>query len=137
VNVVGGFAPNDRLVVNALAGDDVLDASGVAAGALLLTLDGGDGNDIVIGGDGDDRLLGGAGDDILIGNAGNDTIDGGPGTNIVLDDLTTTTTTAASFADATWVKGHIHVANGKTVIDHGGKQRALPHADLSGLLGSK
>ena len=33
--------------------------------AILLTLDGGDGDDVLIGGDGNDTLLGGAGDDVL------------------------------------------------------------------------
>src|SRR5262249_51552366 len=49
VNVAGGFAPNDRLTINTLAGDDVIDASGVAAGATPLTLAGGDGDDVLIG----------------------------------------------------------------------------------------
>ena len=52
VNIVGAEAANDRLTVNALAGDDVEDASGVAAGAIQLTLSGGDGDDVLIGGDG-------------------------------------------------------------------------------------
>ena len=85
VSVSGGIAGSDRLTVNALAGDDVVDASGVAAGAMLLTLDGGDGDDVLLGGAGDDTLLGGAGDDVLIGGPGNDTLDGGPGSNIVID----------------------------------------------------
>ena len=53
----------------------------------LLTLDGGDGDDVLIGGDGDDTLLGGAGDDVLIGGAGTDTLDGGPGDNVVIQSL--------------------------------------------------
>ena len=52
VNVTGAEAANDRLTVNALAGDDVVDASGLSAGAIQLTLDGGDGDDVLIGGDG-------------------------------------------------------------------------------------
>ena len=47
---------NDRLTVNALAGDDVVEASGLAAGAIQLTADGGDGNDVLVGGDGNDIL---------------------------------------------------------------------------------
>ena len=65
VSVSGAVAANDRVTVNGLAGDDVLDASGVAAGSALLTLDGGDGDDVLLGGAGDDTLLGGAGDDVL------------------------------------------------------------------------
>ena len=87
VSVSGGIAGSDRLTVNALAGADVVDATGLAAGSALLTLDGGDGDDVLLGGAGDDTLLGGAGDDVLIGGPGNDTLDGGPGDNVVLDAL--------------------------------------------------
>jgi Ca2+-binding RTX toxin-like protein len=128
VSVSGAIAGSDRLTVNGLAGDDVLDASGVAAGSILLTLDGGDGNDILLGGAGDDILLGGAGDDILIGGPGNDTIDGGPGDNIVLDDLATVTSASAAGTD--WLTSHAHTFNGKTVLDLNGKHRTLPHANL-------
>ena len=72
VNVTGAEAANDRLTVNALAGDDVVEASGLAAGAIQLTADGGDGDDVLVGGDGDDVLLGGAGDDVLLGGPGID-----------------------------------------------------------------
>jgi hypothetical protein len=50
VNVTGAEAANDRLTVNALAGDDVVEASGLAAAAIQLTADGGDGNDVEIQG---------------------------------------------------------------------------------------
>ena len=70
VNITGAEAANDRLTVNALAGDDVVEASGLAAGAIQLTADGGDGDDVLIGGDGDDTLIGGDGDDVLIGGPG-------------------------------------------------------------------
>ena len=50
VNITGAEAANDRLTVNALAGDDVVDASGLSAGAIQLTADGGDGDDVLIGG---------------------------------------------------------------------------------------
>ena len=84
VNITGAEATNDRLTVNALAGDDVVDASGLAAGAIQLTADGGDGNDVLIGSAGNDTLLGGAGDDVLIGGPGQDILDGGPGNNILI-----------------------------------------------------
>jgi Ca2+-binding RTX toxin-like protein len=133
VSVTGGSAVSDRLTVNALAGDDVLDASAVAEGAMLLTLDGGDGDDVVLGGSGDDTLLGGAGDDVLIGGPGNDTIDGGPGSNIVLDTFGANRVTAAAFAGKDWLKAHVRTVNGKTALIVGGKLRTLPHADLSQL----
>jgi Ca2+-binding RTX toxin-like protein len=86
VNVTGAEPDKDRLTVNALAGDDVIDASGVSVGAILLTENGGDGADVLIGGAGNDNLIGGAGDDVLIGGPGLDTLDGGPGNNILIQD---------------------------------------------------
>ena len=98
VNITGAEAANDRLTVNLLAGDDVLDASGLAAGAIQLTADGGDGNDVLIGGDGNDVLSGGAGDDVLIGGPGNDIIDGGDGDDIEIQSLGADTVTSATTA---------------------------------------
>jgi Ca2+-binding RTX toxin-like protein len=84
VNVTGAEPANDRLVVNALGGDDVVEASAMAAGTIQLTANGGDDNDVLIGGDGNDVLTGGEGDDTLIGGLGLDVLDGGPGDNIVI-----------------------------------------------------
>ena len=82
VAIRGGRA-TDKLTVNALGGRDVVNASGLATGALRFAANGGTGNDVLIGGAGNDTLLGGDGDDVLIGGPGNDLLDGGPG-----DDLT-------------------------------------------------
>jgi Ca2+-binding RTX toxin-like protein len=79
VNITGSEAANDRLRVNALAGDDVVEASALAAGAIGLAADGGDGNDVLVGSDGADVLAGGAGDDVLVGGLGIDVLDGGDG----------------------------------------------------------
>ncbi|GJD53157.1 hypothetical protein OPKNFCMD_5928 [Methylobacterium crusticola] len=79
-----GFDAGDRLLINGLGGDDVVEASGLAASGILLTADGGAGDDILIGGAGIDTLLGGAGDDVLIGGPGLDVLDGGLGSNIVI-----------------------------------------------------
>jgi Ca2+-binding RTX toxin-like protein len=84
VNITGAEAALDQLFINALAGDDVVDASGLAASAIQLTADGGNDNDILIGGAGNDVLLGGNGDDVLIGGPGVDVLDGGPGDNILI-----------------------------------------------------
>jgi Ca2+-binding RTX toxin-like protein len=81
VHVTGAEADKDQLAINALAGDDVVQASGLTAGAIGLVADGGDGNDVLIGGQGNDVLRGGAGDDILIGGPGQDVLDGGAGNN--------------------------------------------------------
>ena len=84
VTITGAEAANDRLSVNASAGDDVVEATGLAAGAIAFTADGGQGDDVLLGGAGNDILLGGDGDDVLIGGPGFDTLDGGSGNNIVI-----------------------------------------------------
>jgi Ca2+-binding RTX toxin-like protein len=84
VNITGADPAIDRLNINTLGGDDVLDASGLSDGSILLAADGGDGDDVLIGGAGNDTLEGGNGDDILIGGPGQDVLDGGPGNNILI-----------------------------------------------------
>ena len=84
VHISGAESANDRLIVNALAGDDVVDASGLSADAIQFAANGGDGDDVLIGGAGNDTLSGGAGDDVLIGGLGQDILDGGPGNNILI-----------------------------------------------------
>jgi Ca2+-binding RTX toxin-like protein len=84
VNIRGAEPANDRLTINALAGDDVVEASGLALGAIQLTADGGADDDVLIGGDGNDVLLGGDGDDVLIGGPGIDVLDGGGGKNVII-----------------------------------------------------
>jgi Ca2+-binding RTX toxin-like protein len=86
VHIVNFEAANDRLTVNAGNGDDTVDASGLPADAILLTEDGGNGDDLLIGGEGDDTLLGGNGDDTLIGGPGQDVLDGGHGDNHLFQD---------------------------------------------------
>lgn len=84
VNITGAEAVNDKLTVNSLAGDDVVQASGVTATALLFAADGGQGDDVLVGGDGNDLLMGNDGDDVLIGGLGLDVLDGGTGDNVVI-----------------------------------------------------
>ena len=72
----------DKLVINTLGGDDVVDASTLDA-SIVFQADGGDGDDVLLGGAGVDTLLGGLGDDVLIGGAGLDILDGGVGSNVI------------------------------------------------------
>jgi Ca2+-binding RTX toxin-like protein len=133
VSVSGASAANDRLTVNGLGGADVIDASGVAAGSIPLTLDGGDSDDVLIGGAGDDTLRGGAGDDVLLGGPGSDALDGGPGDNVVIQSLGADTTTSATVTGERWLATHARTIRGKTVLTIDGKQRTLPRADLARL----
>jgi Ca2+-binding RTX toxin-like protein len=133
-SVSGAIANSDRLTVNALAGADVVDASGLAANSALLTLDGGDGDDVLIGGSGGDVLLGGNGDDVLFGGPGADTIDGGPGDNVVVDSLGLSAVASATVAEEDWLATHARTVRGRTVLDLGDEQVTLPRADLADLV---
>ncbi len=72
ISINGSEGANDTLVINTLGGNDKIDASGLAAGVTHLTIDAGDGNDIIIGSGEADVLIGGAGNDVITGGLGND-----------------------------------------------------------------
>jgi Ca2+-binding RTX toxin-like protein len=93
---ITGFEANDRIVINGLGGDDVIEASGLSG--MLLTANGDDGDDVLVGSPGNDTLLGGAGDDVLVGGGGQDVLDGGPGSNVVIQSAVLGQFMASSFA---------------------------------------
>jgi Ca2+-binding RTX toxin-like protein len=134
VDITGAEAANDRLTVNAVAGDDAVDASGLAAGSIQLTANGGDGDDVLVGGDGDDVLSGGPGDDVLIGGPGTDIIDGGDGDDIEIQSLGVDTVTSATAASKSWLAANARIVRGKTVLNSGGKEHTLAGTDLSQLI---
>ena len=83
------------LTLNALGGDDVINASVARSRGIQLTMNGGlgediligsEGNDLVNGGDGNDTALMGAGDDTFVWNPGddNDTLEGQAGADTML-----------------------------------------------------
>ncbi|HJZ89497.1 MAG TPA: hypothetical protein VKE40_01405, partial [Gemmataceae bacterium] len=85
---LGAADPGDSLTVNTLGGHDKVTATGLVAGVLQFTADGGDGNDSLFGSQGADNLLGEAGNDFIFGDngddnafmgAGNDTFQWDPG----------------------------------------------------------
>ena len=130
VNISGSEAANDRLNANLLAGDDVLEASNLAAGAIKLAGDGGEGDDLLVGSDGDDVLLGGAGDDVLIGGLGSDVLDGGADDNVVIQSVGGDTVRAAGTVGEEWLDDHGRTVNGKAVIEADGARWTIPRADL-------
>jgi Ca2+-binding RTX toxin-like protein len=71
--------PGDNLEVAGLDGIDSISATGLAAGTISATLDGGNGNDRIAGGPGVETLRGGDGNDSIDGNGGNDAADLGAG----------------------------------------------------------
>jgi hypothetical protein len=77
VRITGAESTSDTLTVNALGGDDMVDASLLPANLIGLELNGGAGSDRIFGSQGDDTFVWNSGD-------GGDTIDGQAG----LDKLT-------------------------------------------------
>lgn len=73
VDISNAEGANDVLTIKGGAGDDTINASGLAAGVIGLTVDGGAGNDAITGSQGNDALFGGD---------GNDTVNGGPGNDV-------------------------------------------------------
>jgi Ca2+-binding RTX toxin-like protein len=124
VKVAGASSATDRLTVDGQDGDDVLDATSVLANAILLTLDGGNGDDVILGGAGNDTLLGSAGDDVLIGGAGQDILDGGPGDNILLQSFTANLS-SSTLANRAWLATHSRLVEGKLIV---AKKRRIPLA---------
>ncbi len=95
VSVKNAEPANDTLTVNALAGADSVDASGLAANAIKLESNGGDdadvltgskGSDLVNGGRGNDAAFLGAGDDMFVWNPGDgsDVVEGQAGTDTMV-----------------------------------------------------
>jgi Ca2+-binding RTX toxin-like protein len=79
VSIAHAEGANDSLTINGLAGNDTIDASGLKAGLVNLTINGGDGNDSIKGSAGDDVVIGGRGNDVALLGAGNDTFVWNPG----------------------------------------------------------
>ena len=72
---------NDSLRINGLGGNDSLRSTSAADALAMITLDGGDGDDMISG---DAIMLGGAGNDTFLLLAGTNTIDGGTGFNQIV-----------------------------------------------------
>ncbi len=72
IDVTGSEGPNDALVIQALGGDDTINASALADSVVRLTIDGGSGNDTIVGSTAADTLIGGDGNDLVTGGRGND-----------------------------------------------------------------
>ena len=156
VRINNAEAANDRLVISGFAGDDVINAAGLPASSIGLSLNGGAGNDVLIGNDGGVVLAGGTGDDILIGGAGDDVLDGGDGDDVLLgnggnDIFLNGEVTIQGFqagaasedridlralgagVDFAWVLAHAYEADGNTVLDLGDEQMTLLNVRVGAL----
>ena len=127
ITVSGAEPALDRLTVSAGDGDDVVDASGLAAGAMALVIDGGVGDDVLIGGDGDDSIAGGEGDDVLLGGPGIDTLDGGPGDDTLIDGEIVSD---GLVVGQDWLDAHAREVGNETELDVNDKSFTVPEADL-------
>ena len=79
IGVTNAEPANDTLTINALAGNDVVDASGLAASAIGLEANGGDDGDLLVGSAGGDLVNGGKGTDVAFLGGGDDTFVWNPG----------------------------------------------------------
>ena len=79
INIFHQEQGNDRLTLNALGGNDVVDASSLEADGIQLVINGGLGNDVLIGSEGDDQFNGGDGNDLVLMGAGDDRFIWNPG----------------------------------------------------------
>ncbi|WP_428940913.1 beta strand repeat-containing protein [Fontivita pretiosa] len=79
VNILGHELANDRLTLNALGSDDVVDATALAGDAIPLTINGGLGADVMTGGAGGEQFVGGDGNDLALMGGGDDTFVWNPG----------------------------------------------------------
>jgi Ca2+-binding RTX toxin-like protein len=122
VRLSGIDAGRDRLDINGLGGDDVIDASGLQANLVRLNISGGlgvdvltgsAGNDFFNGGDGDDRVNMGAGDDVFVWNPGddNDTLEGQAGRDEMLFNGANVAETIAISANGERVQFTRNIAN--------------------------
>jgi Ca2+-binding RTX toxin-like protein len=131
--VIKNFDPNDAIHIAGLGGDDVIDASALGAGGPQITLDGGEGDDVLIGSAGNETLLGAGGDDVLRGNGGVDVLDGGPGNNVVIPGF------AAPAENTSASQGDIFALGQVTIEDFEGSQSGAANAgstdDLHGMTG--
>ena len=79
VNIFFQEQANDRLTLNGLGGDDVINATSLEADGIQLTMNGGLGDDVFLGSEGDDLINGGDGNDTALMGAGDDTFVWNPG----------------------------------------------------------
>ena len=79
VHVQGADSALDQLQINGGAGNDTIDATAASASGMVLSINGGDGDDALVGGAGNDAFTGGRGNDTAHLGAGNDGFVWNPG----------------------------------------------------------
>ncbi|QOZ32426.1 S-layer family protein [Bradyrhizobium sp. CCBAU 53421] len=135
VSILGQEAANDSLIINGFGGADNIDASGLGAGSIKLTIDGGAGDDVIVGSAGNDLIRLGAGDDTYVFKAGSgsDVITdfiAGAGTD---DRIDLRSFKAAGIHDLAAVLALATQAGADTVIDFGGNILTLDNVTKTDL----
>ena len=80
VTIRADESPGDELVINALGGDDIVDATGLPEDRMRLLIVGGLGDDVMLGGGGGDTMNGGDGADLMFGGPATTALSGIPAT---------------------------------------------------------
>jgi Ca2+-binding RTX toxin-like protein len=83
ITLAAAEVDNDYFEIRGLGGNDKINAAALPK-ALILTLDGGVGNDSITGSAGNDSLAGGEGNDTVTGGRGNDFADLGAGNDLFI-----------------------------------------------------
>ena len=87
-----------------------------------VTLDGGNGDDVLVGGSGADSLIGGDGRDLLIGGAGKDTLSGDAGDDILIGGNSSASNNVAALNAimAEWTSGNAYATRVGFLLNGGG-----------------
>lgn len=87
-----------------------------------VTLNGGNGDDVLVGGTKDDSLFGGAGRDLLIGGAGKDTLSGDAGDDILIGGTSSVSNNVAALnaVMAEWTSGNDFATRVNNLTNGGG-----------------
>lgn len=102
------------------AGNNLLRANAFTAGSV--TLNGGDGDDVLVGGSKNDVLNGGIGRDVLIAGTGADTLDGGADDDLLIGGTSTLAGTPAALTAIRneWTSGNSYATRVANLINGGG-----------------
>lgn len=110
----------ETAVLSGGVGNNLLQANAFTAGAV--TLNGGDGDDVLVGGSKNDVLNGGSGRDILIGGLGADSLDGGSQDDLLIGGTSTLagTTSALNAIRNEWISGNSYATRVANLTNGGG-----------------
>ncbi|SMO67192.1 hypothetical protein SAMN06265173_10942 [Thalassovita litoralis] len=82
-----------------MGGDDIIDLTSpdYSLAGIAMSIDGGDGNDVIWGSDANENIVGGNGDDTIFGGIGTDMLTGGAGADVFEFTRTSTNTSVTDF----------------------------------------